>query len=460
MTKRDNASFRDPAGHVYWHEDDIYRTVMPNFSEAFEKVRQTGAIDRWIDQKILWPEEQISTNGLAFANDVHAVLKHPRLPFISYPYEWPFALLKEAALFHLDLMLDALSQDIMLNDASAFNVQFNGIKPVFIDHLAFRPYIPGELWQAHKQFFVQFINPLLLQAYCGTPFQAWYRGSLDGILTHELAKLLPLRRKFNWRVYCHIVMQAHFDNAQRPQVAKVTKQVQMPKHGLQHLWRSLRRWISGLQDGAPASHWRTYSSTHSYEDKAFAIKKIFTSELIAQAQPDLVWDLGCNTGVFSQVALQAGAKRVIGFDNDHSALHIACDSAKKFNLAFTPLFMDMMNPTPAQGWAADERLSLTQRNQPDVVLALALVHHLAIGANVKLSMIADWLTQLAPVGLVEFVPKSDPMVQVMLSQRLDIFPDYSLESFINLLSQKANIIKRVNLSENGRELIWFARHEQ
>jgi ribosomal protein L11 methylase PrmA len=457
MIKRDSASFRDPAGHVYWQEDTIYRTVMPGFAEAFDAVRQTQVIKNWIDKGMLWPEEQVPTNQLECAQHAYALLKHPKFPFISYPYEWSFAMLKDAALFHLELMLDALSHDIMLNDASAFNVQFNGVNPVFIDHLAFRPYVPGEYWQAHKQFFEQFLNPLLLQAYCGVPFQGWYRGNVNGISTAEIAKLLPLRCRLNWHVFFHIMLQAHFDKAQRPDVAKVAKQVHMPKHGLQHLWQSLHKWISKLHDKAPTSHWQSYAKTHSYENEQFAIKKVFVSEFIEQTQPDLVWDLGCNIGIFSELALQAGAKRVIGFDNDHSALAVAYETAKKNKLAFTPLFMDMTNPSPAQGWYETERLSLTKRNKPDAILALALVHHLAIGANIPLPMIVDWLIDLAPTGVIEFVPKTDPMVQIMLSQRQDIFTDYTIEAFINLLSQKANIILRVKLSESGRELIQFRK---
>ncbi|MFN7096679.1 MAG: 50S ribosomal protein L11 methyltransferase [Gammaproteobacteria bacterium] len=457
MTKCDSASFHDPAGHVYWHEGEVYRTVMPCFAEAFETVRQSGAVEHWIKQQILWPEQVVSTQDLDFARHAYTLLKHPRLPFISYPYEWPFALLKEAALFHLDLMLDAISQDIMLNDASAFNVQFNGVKPIFIDHLAFRPYIAGEFWQAHKQFFEQFVNPLLLQAYRGTPFQPWYRGTLNGIATNDIAALLPWRRKWNWQVFCHVVMQAHFDKAQRQQVAKAAKQVQMPKQGLQHLWRSLRKWIDGLHDSVATSHWQSYANTHSYDDEAFSVKQEFIKRFITQIQPDLVWDLGCNTGVFSRMALNAGAKRVIGFDNDHSALQVAFETAKKDNLLFTPLFTDLINPTPAQGWHLTERMSFTQRQQPNAILALAVVHHLAISANVPLPLIVDWLTEMAPAGVIEFIPKSDPMVQSMLSQRADIFTEYLLASFIDLLSQKVRIVSRVSVNEGGRELVWFVK---
>ncbi|NNM58294.1 MAG: class I SAM-dependent methyltransferase [Legionellales bacterium] len=454
--KRDAASFRDPAGHVYWQNDHVYRTVMPIFASAFDEVRQSNAIENWMSNGILWPEQRVDKNELGEVGyEAYAVLKHPVLPLITYPYEWPFPLLKEAALFHLDLMLDALSKNIMLNDASAFNIQFNGVKPVFIDHLAFRPYVEGEFWQAHKQFFEQFINPLLLQAYTGIAFQEWYRGKLSGIATGDLAKILPFKRKLNWRVGCHILLQAYFDKQTISAVSKKKAQRAMPRTGLESLWRSLRRWIATLEDGISITHWQAYRDTHSYDEAALSAKKTFVREFISKTQPELLWDIGCNDGLFSLIALEAGAKRVIGFDNDHGALAAAFNSAKAQNGAFTPLYMDLTNPTPAQGWCENERLSLMQRNKPTAILALALVHHLAITANIPLPLIIDYLLSLAPRGVVEFVPKSDQKVQAMLAQREDIFVDYHLENFVNLLSAKAKIVSQISLAEGGRVLIEY-----
>lgn len=454
---RSGASFRDPAGHVYWYEKQVYRTVMPVFASAFDSVRESTVIENWINTGILWPEQRVDKNefGELWGDEVHAVLKHPVLPVVAYPYEWPFPLLKQATLFHLDLMLDALSNNIMLNDASAFNIQFNGVKPVFIDHLAFRPYIEGEFWQAHRQFFEQFVNPLLLQAYCGVAFQEWYRGNLSGIKTSDLASVLPFRRKLNWRVGCHILLQAFFDKKAVSAVSKRKAHATMPRTGLESLWRSLRRWIETLNDGAGLTHWQAYRDTHSYDVTALTAKKEFVREFIIKTQPELLWDIGCNDGLFSFVALEAGAKRVIGFDNDHGALTMAFNTATEHNYAFTPLYMDMTNPTPAQGWCESERLSLIQRNKPAAILALALVHHLAISANIPLPMIIDYLLSLAPYGVIEFVPKSDEKVQAMLALRADIFPDYHVENFVNLLSAKAKIISQCSLGEGGRVLIEY-----
>lgn len=455
INQRDKASFRDPAGYIYWQENEVYRVVMPEFADNYAKVRLSGKLTDWIDKKMLWPEQEVDLNTITLPHPIHALLHHPRLPFITYPYEWPFSLLKSAALLQLDLMLEAIDQNILLNDATAFNIQFNGIKPIFIDHLAFRPYEPGEFWQAHTQFFEQFVNPLLLQAYCGIPFQAWYRGNITGIPTAELARLLPWRRKLNWRIFCHIILQNYFDKPNK--VSSARHAYSMPKTGLIHLWQQLRTWILDLQPGQTASHWQDYARTHSYQEEQFALKQQFIANFVAATQPKLLFDLGCNNGQLSQLALEHGAQRVIGFDNDHGALQQAYLLAEKHHLSFTPLYMNLTNPSPAQGWDHSERLALTQRNQPDAILALALIHHLAISQNIPLSKIVTWLVDLSPTGIIEFIPKTDPMIQTMLAHRPDIFVDYNLENFTTLLQEKAYIHARLSLSQNGRQLFHYQR---
>jgi ribosomal protein L11 methylase PrmA len=458
MILRDSASFRDPAGHVYLEQDKVYRTVMPVAAEAFTAVRATGLINRLIEQGKLWPETLLSpSQAHDIAPQAYAILQHPPLPFITYPYEWPFALLKAAALFHLDLQLEALQAGVMLNDASAFNIQFIGTQPVFIDHLAFRPYQEGELWQAHQQFCQQFLNPLLLQAHCGVAFNSWYRGNLQGITTRDIAKVLPLRSKFSWHMLTQVLLQAHFDKGQRQLVNQATRTTKLPKAGLVQLWQSLRKWISTLNDKQGNTTWQGYAHDNSYADNALQQKHAFIAEFAAQTCPALLWDIGCNQGQFSQTALKHGAKYAIGLDFDGGALQLAYTNACKQHLNFLPLVGDITNPTPAQGWAEHERKSWSQRGPADAILALAVVHHLAIHHNVPLPMIIDWLLQLAPQGVIEFVPKSDPMLQLMLSQRPDIFPNYHLPAFIEYLTQHANIVSQQTLLPSNRELIHYRR---
>ena len=462
MINRHNASFKDSAGQVYQQDTAIYRTVAPSFATAFEAVRATGLIDQWISHGDLWPEnrmDDLSSQALLFSLCVekpYAILSHPPFPFISYPYEWPFALLKKAALFHLRLLIDALKKQISFKDSSAFNIQFDGVKPLFIDHLSFQPYQKGYFWEGHTQFFQEFLNPLLLQAYVQCPYHAFYRGTLEGISTSQLAKMLPFRYKYRPKTWLHIVLQARLD--QNKGINKTRPAFSMPPQGLIRLWMQLSDWISQLEDKSSKTHWQAYTQTHSYRPSDYAAKKQFIHKYIQQTQPEMLWDLGCNTGAFSEIALEAGAKRVIGFDNDHSALHQACQRAEDRQLCFTPLYMDMKNPSPAQGWAHKERDALSDRQQPDAVLALALIHHLVISGHLPLSMVIPWLLSCSPSGIIEFIPEHDPMIQQMLAQHTQPLQDYNLPHCLALINQQATIRARLSLGENGRELIWFEKH--
>lgn len=457
----DAGSFRDPSGRVCLQGDRVLRTVTPYAAEDFEYVRGTGLVDRLIVDGQLVPERRVmapETLGDLAAGATH-VLEHPRLPFISYPYEWSFPALKAAALLHLDIHLKALEDDVTLSDASAYNVQFQGPRPVFIDHLSFRRYRDGEFWHAHGQFCEQFLNPLLLRAICGIPHNAWYRGSQEGITVSDLHRLLPLRSKFSWNVFTQVVLQARLQNAvtdkERPARASIRK---LPKAALRRMLESLRRWIARLQPADRGSTvWRDYSKAHSYSDDEVAAKQGFIDAFAAAVQPTVLWDLGCNTGDYSKAALAAGAGLAIGFDSDQGALELGYDRARQENLNFLPLFLDAANPTPDQGWAQQERRGLAARAPADGLLALALVHHLAIARNVPLDRVVGWLSGLASAGVIEFVPKDDAMVQQLLKLREDIFPDYTRDYFLRAVQDHGRIVRQQTVSQSGRLLVWYQR---
>lgn len=453
-------SFRDPSGSVFLVDGRVFRTVNPLASQHFDYVRTTGLTDELIAKGWLLPETRVESGVLGEAGSgASYVLEHPRLTYVSYPYEWPFGVLKDAALLHLDLHLRALDKDVTLSDASAYNIQFQGPRPVFIDHLSFRPYRDGEYWSGHGQFCQQFLNPLLLRAHCGIPHNSWYRGSQEGIEVTELNRVLPLRSKLSWNVLTHVVLQARFQqgSAQSESSAPINQR-KLPKAAYRHMLGSLRRWIARLEPADRVrSVWRDYAKEHSYSDDEVTAKKAFVGAFAGATRPRLLWDLGCNTGDYSKVALQAGAEAVIGFDFDQGALELAYARAMSERLNFLPLFLDATNPTPDQGWAQRERRGLGTRASADGLLALALVHHLAIARNVPLDQVVDWLTGLAPSGVIEFVPKNDAMVQRLLRLREDIFPGYTEENFLRALRARAQIVREQKVSQSGRLLVWYQR---
>ncbi len=435
---------------------------MPGARDVFDAVRGTGLVERLVKRGWLVGEERVDPAILGSASQGCAyVLEHPRLPFVSYPYEWGFAALRAAALRHLDVQLEALAADVSLSDSSAYNIQFVGSEPTFIDHLSFRPYSPGEYWAGHGQFCQQFLNPLLLRAHCGVAHNNWYRGSLEGIDVIELSRLLPWSRKYlSWGTLTHVTLQAKLQVQvrNRERAVRAVAQRGLPKPAFGNMLKSLHAWISTLTPAdVDRTVWGDYANRNSYSEAEAQAKRAFVHDMVAQTKPGLLWDLGCNTGDYSKAALEAGARYVVGFDFDQQALDKAYLRARAESLKFLPLYFDAANPSPAQGWLQSERMGLRERSPANALLALAVVHHLAIARNAPLEQVVGWLMDSAPAGIIEFVPKTDPMVQELLKLRSDIFPDYTEERFLDCIRQRGEIVRQSVVSSSGRLLVWYRR---
>jgi|KBSMisStaDraftv2_1062788.scaffolds.fasta_scaffold07203_2 ribosomal protein L11 methylase PrmA len=456
-------SFRDPSGRVYEVDGQIFRTVTGRHAAHFEHVESTGLFQQLAQERFLLPVERASKGVLgSVEEDIRYVLQVPKLPFVAFPYEWPFSALKAAALLHLKIHLAALDKGVTLSDASAYNIQFYGGRPVFIDHLSFRKYQDGEMWAGHRQFSEQFLNPLLLRAFFGVSHNAWYRGTQEGISASEFRQLLKWRHYLSWNVLKHVVMQAMFQRAAFDARVKLEKvelpAAPLPLTSFRHMLNGLHSWVSTLEPAETGKTlWQDYATTHSYAADEERLKRQFIDNFVQETRPKLLWDLGCNTGDYAKVALASGAEYVVGFDSDQGALDSCFERASRENLAFQALFMNMANPSPDQGWMERERSGLRGRAFADSVLALALVHHLRITNNIPFGQVLDWILNLAPRGIIEFVPKSDPMVMRLLNLREDIYSDYTLDFFVSHVAGEAEIIKTAVVSKSGRHLLWFQR---
>lgn len=458
--KRHAGSFRDPAGGVFEADGRIYRSVTARGAEAFAAAKDAGLLDDLVEKGMLVPYAQVPRSPADRDAGMVHLLEHPRLDTISHPYEWSFSLLKDAALFHLDLQITLLDRGFALSEASAYNVQFDGPNPVFIDHLSIRPYREGEYWLGHRQFCEQFLNPLLLRSAVGIAHNAWYRGNLEGIPTAELARMLPLKRRLSWNVLVHVLLQDRFQQSSgaREDIGQKLRQGQLPKAQFRAMLEQLQRWIGSMRPaGSRPTTWASYAVNNTYSDTEGEAKRRFVADFVKSSGARSVIDLGCNTGDYSKLCLKSGASRVVGFDFDQQALDGAHARAKAESLPFLPLFLDARNPSPDQGWLQTERAGFGTRFKADAVLALAFEHHLAIAHNVPLDQVLDFVLAIAPCGVIEFVPKTDPTVRTMLALRVDIFPHYDEAAFRSLLAARAGIMREEQISASGRRMFAFRR---
>jgi hypothetical protein len=450
-------SFRDPSGFVFTTDGTIYRQVNRVFADEYDACVSSGLYDDLVTNGLLVAHRDVGT-AVAAAPDAHAVIEPARIPFISFPYEWSFGQLRDAALLTLDVQDRALDRGFVLRDASAYNVQFLDGRPLFIDTLSFERYQEGRPWAAYKQFCEHFLVPLALMSERDVRCGRLQREYLDGIPLDLGSTLLPRGTWARPSMLLHIHLHARaMRRYESKSVAQVTGKRGISKQALTALVASLRDAVRGLEWRPAGTQWVDYTSDNNYSDDAMEAKRSLVREYVAAAAPKTVWDLGGNTGMFSRVAREI-AGSVVCFDIDPAAVEVNYrEVRKRGETGLLPLQLDLMNPSPANGWAHEERASLEGRGPVDLVMALALVHHLAIANNIPLPRVADYFARLGRSLLIEFVPKSDSQVERLLTNREDIFPDYTVDGFERAFERDWTIDRKQRVGDSQRTLYLMRR---
>ena len=430
-----SSSFRDPSGFLFTRDGALYRQINLSYRDDYDHLLASGLYDELTDQSKLVAHQEVDIS-LALERDAYRVIKPNLIPFVSYPYEWSFSQLKDAALLTLRVAERAVSFGMILKDATAYNVQFINAKPIMIDTLSFGKYEEGTPWVAYRQFCQHFLAPLALMSLCDVSLAKLFETSIDGVSLPLAAKLLPWRSKFRFQLYLHIHLHA---KSQVKYASSTLKRSigarKISKNSLLGLFDGLRSAINGLDWQPHGTEWGNYYEATNYSSTSMQAKKALVENYVSRKSPATVWDLGANTGVFSRIAAARGAS-VVSFDIDPAAVEKNYRALREQNVAnILPLVSDLTNPSPAIGWASSERSSLIERGPADMLLALALVHHLAISNNIPLESIAKLFARLSKHLVIEFVPKSDSQVIRLLASRPDIFSEYSKENFERIFEE-------------------------
>ncbi len=456
----DDGSFRDPDARVAYFNDSVYRIVYPSGFKKFDLIKKTlqnVSIAKYLVETEEVDQKEIRLLELENNKNVR-VFKHKKIDYISYPYEWSFHRLKDAALHHLNLHINLLKNDATLIDAYSYNIQFNNYSPIFIDLTSIKDYREGEFWIGHKQFCESFLNPLVLKSKLGINYNNWFKGNLEGIDTGELSKLLKFQHMFSWNIFYNIFLLNYFEKKfKKNEDLKITKNKKLKKSYYLSILTNLVNFIDSLKPKKESSVWGDYSRDNTYNDEEKKNKYEFISNYLNKNKFNKVLDLGCNNGEYSKLAIQSGCKSVVGLDYDLNAIDEAYLISKKERLNFLPLYFDVSNPSSDIGWNQKERKGFKGRLNFDFVLALAFEHHLTIAKNIPLEDVVSWITSLAPNGIIEFVPKNDVTIQSMIKLKGDIFPNYNLENFKNFLSKNTKITSEKIVSKSGRTLFSFEK---
>jgi ribosomal protein L11 methylase PrmA len=424
----------------------VYRQVNPSYAEHYHRLME-GLYPTLVEggQLIAHREVELAEH------EAFRIIKPVQIPMISYPWEWSFSQLREAALLTLDIQKQAVNAGMSLKDASAFNVQFLEGRPVFIDTLSFEVPPPDHPWVAYQQFCRHFLAPLALMAHTDIGLGQLFRIHLDGVPLPLASRLLPCMTRLNFGLVMHLHLHAR-SSQKHSDDAGSTAKASMSKTAMLGLIDNLQSTIRKLSWTPAGTEWGDYYSDTNYSEAALGAKASLVRSCVEKSGARSVWDLGANTGVFSRVAAEAGCQ-VVSFDIDPAAVEkhwLSC--RERGETRILPLLQDLTNPSGGLGWDHRERDSLAARGPVDLALALALIHHLAISNNVPLDQVASFLRRLCRKLIIEFVPKSDSQVARLLASREDIFPDYHHDGFEAAFAPCFTTLEKVDIPGTERRL--------
>lgn len=447
ITKQHSASYRDPSGFIFTYKGEVYRQVNQIFKKDFEQFIGSGLYEELVREGLLIPHQQIDEN-LTGSKNWYTTLRPEQLDFISYPYEWCFDQLKDAALLTLRLVQHGIRQNMILKDATPFNIQLHKGRLVLIDTLSFEHYDETQPWIAYRQFCETFLAPLVLMHYHQQPLQPLLSSYPNGIPLDLVSGLLPWKSWLNLHVYLHIHLQNKVARRKQPTVeSKVT----FSRQKLENLLRSLQSLIESFRFQYK-SVWSDYYKEAEQRSGYLPDKKETITQWVKRlTQVSTAIDLGANDGTFSEI-LSSHNIRTISVDGDHYAISKLYQAVKTHYSCIHPVLLDLSSPSPSIGFNNEERLSFTQRGGNDLALALAVIHHLAIEKNIPFEWIAKWCRELAPTLIIEFVPITDEKVQFMLTRKKLVYDWYTETEFITAFSKYFKILDVREIASSSRKL--------
>lgn len=444
-----SASFRDPAGYVFEKDGGLYRQILPYGKSTFELFLQSGLAEK------LMSAGKLAAFQLEAENERGPVLRLSRVPYITYPYEWSFSQLRDAALLTLDVTREALSYGMILKDASAFNVAFHHCRPLFLDHTSFEVYEEGMPWRAYRQFTMHFLAPLLLMKKVDLRCLGLLREDIGGIPLDLTSRLLPwhtwLQPNPLLHIHLHALMEQKYSSDKKTQTPK-----RLPKKRLLALLEVMADWLDAMKPPRQSTEWAKYYSDNSYSDESFTFKQQAVKEFCAKNRVRSCIDLGANCGIFTKIAAEY-ADTVIAADYDACAVEALYQLGKNEQADIQPVLLDLNNPSPDIGVLNVERDSFFKRTHADRVLGLALVHHLRVTGNWSISQIATLFDKLAPQALIEFVPLDDVQTQRLTRGREEIYQDWTLDNFRAAFMEKFKYCEAKPIPQSGRVLLVFSK---
>ena len=446
----DDASFRDPSGNVLHYKNEIYRIINNNYKNEFDHFIKSGLYQKLVSENLIveYNEDDAKQIKPNFSN-FYKIIKQEKIHFISYPYEWSFDMLKDAALTVLLIQKICLEFGMSLKDASAYNIQFHNGKPILIDTTSFEMYQNGP-WKAYRQFCEHFLAPLALMSKKDVRLFQLLLSNIDGIPLDIAAGIIPKSTFTNFGLAAHIHAHA---KAQKHYEDKKVKKQKLGKMQLLGIVENLKSTIKNLKI-SQETEWADYYNDTNYSDIAEKDKQIIVKNFLKKCSSEIVIDLGANDGKFSNIA--AENSYVVSMDIDPIAVN---NNYLNYNPKIIPIVANLANPSPAIGWSNNERKSLFERIKNNTCIALALIHHLRITYGIPLKSQFEVFSKIAKFLIIEFVPKEDSQVKRLLQNRDDVFDDYDIKNFERIAFENFENVESMEVKDSLRK-IYLLKNKQ
>ena len=449
---RDASSFRDPEGYVFHENGYIKRKLLSQ--EAKDKMKTLLASSFYQDMQ--------KSGRLIPTHWDSDVLIHEKVPVVTYPYEWSFNMLKDAALGQLSLMKEGIEHGFILKDGTGFNSLYHNGNMVFVDLLSIDKYQGGQMWEGYHQYCEHFLFPMMLSGYKNVPFQNWWRGNLDGIKTADIYNLLSFKDYFKKGVIKNVVLPYNLGKkiTNKNNIKKNFNSATFPKGALLSFINVLMQTTQALNQSKDATTWEDYADNNSYSNEEKTVKMEFIAKHLKTIAPlNQMIDIGANTGDYSVLASEFSNK-VISLDFDINCvdkLYLKIKNDSKLSTKIIPMIGDVVNFSPNCGWDINERTSQISRVASDCFLALALIHHICISKNVPISHFLEFISKIGTYGVLEWVDIKDSMAQQLIRNRKDIFADYTWEHFKIEVEKHFQILNISETHSGNRKLCFIKR---
>lgn len=464
--KRIAGSFRDPSGFVFFRNDEVFRSIDDECHTLLAELAGEGKLTQWVDRQLIVGTEFIEPGDLfdELQNELPETkhfLRHERVPLVTYPYEWTVSMLADAGKHTIDLQIELLQNGCSLKDATAYNVQFVDGKPTMIDIASIEKPSRLDVWFALGQFLQMFVYPLLLTRKRGWDLRSYFQSNLNGRDIGSVARSFSVLERLSPGLLLDLTipwwlhqMSEKRQGSKREVLEKNVTSTSAQIINLKRLRRKIEKLASGYRTSGV---WSDYTKICNYDEEADAAKKKLVRRILTQNKPAEVLDLGCNTGTYSFLAAECGA-RVTAVDGDHDAIEVLYRRLRANPTSINPMVVDMGNPSPAIGYMNVERSSFLERSNPDCVMALALMHHLLVSANMSLDAICKQMHSITQRDLIiEFVPTDDSMFQRLMNYRVDLYQHINLDACLAAFENKFELLEQYPIAGSKRTLLHFRK---